>query len=80
MSDWLSIEVLLCIIILIAYIVGAEIIEIKRIDFIHESGVAIFLGIFAGIFIKYAIGTPIQFSEGSLFYFILPKAFFRINL
>ena len=76
MSDWLSIEVLLCIIILIGYIVGAEIIEIKRIDFIHESGVAIFLGIFAGVFIKYFVGTSIEFNELSLFYFILPPIIF----
>lgn len=54
----------------------AEIIEIKRIDFIHESGVAIFLGIFAGLIIKYGLGQTIAFDESSLFYFILPPIIF----
>jgi len=61
---------------LIVYIVIAEIIEIKRIDFIHESGVAIFLGIFAGLIIKYGVGQTITFDESSLFYFILPPIIF----
>lgn len=61
---------------MIVYIVIAEIIEIKRIDFIHESGVAIFLGIFAGLIIKYGVGQTITFDESSLFYFILPPIIF----
>lgn len=67
---------LLCIIILIAYIVIAEFLEIKRIDFLHESGVAVFLGVFAGIIIYYIFDKTIAFDESSLFYFILPPIIF----
>lgn len=66
----------MCIMILIAYIIVAEIIEIKKIDFIHESGVAIFLGVFAGAIVKFGLGQTIEFDESSLFYFILPPIIF----
>jgi NhaP-type Na+/H+ or K+/H+ antiporter len=58
------------------YIIVAEVIEIKKVDFIHESGVAILLGIFVGLIIKYGMGKTIAFDESSLFYFILPPIIF----
>ncbi len=67
---------MLCIVVLILYIVLAEIIEIKRVDFIHESGVAVFLGILIGLMIKYGLNQTVAFSESSLFYFILPPIIF----
>jgi uncharacterized protein YqgC (DUF456 family) len=62
----IGIGVLLCIVILLIYIIVAEVIEKKKIDFIHESGVAIFLGVLAGfIMLKLSktVNSPLSLSD-----------------
>ncbi len=50
----LEIGVLFSIIILILYILGAHLIEIYKIDFIHESGMAILMGALASLILHLA--------------------------
>lgn len=72
----LEVEVVLIILLLIAYIFVAQIIEEKKIDFLHESGVAILLGAISGIIFLFVGSTPIKFSGEGFFYFVLPPIIF----
>lgn len=72
----LEIEVVLIIILLIAYIFTAQLIEHNKIDFLHESGIAILLGAISGIIFLFVGSTPIKFSGEGFFYFVLPPIIF----
>jgi NhaP-type Na+/H+ or K+/H+ antiporter len=72
----LEIEVVLIILLLVTYIMVAQIIEEKKIDFLHESGVAILLGAISGIIFLFVGSEPIKFSGEGFFYFVLPPIIF----
>jgi len=72
----LEIEVILIIILLIFYIFWAQLIEEQKIDFLHESGIAILLGAISGIIFLFVGSTPISFSGEGFFYFVLPPIIF----
>lgn len=72
----LEIEVVLIIILLIAYIFIAQLIEEQKIEFLHESGIAILLGAISGIIFLFVGSTPISFSGEGFFYFVLPPIIF----
>ena len=59
----IELEVILSIIVLILYIFAAHLIEVKQVDFLHESGIAILLGAMAGLIVYTTAGEAIEFSE-----------------
>eukprot|EP00743_Colponemidia_sp_Colp-15_P009650 GILK01010556.1.p1 GENE.GILK01010556.1~~GILK01010556.1.p1 ORF type:complete len:586 (-),score=83.02 GILK01010556.1:269-1987(-) len=72
----LGLEAFLATAILLLYTLIGHSIEVHRITWIHESGVAILLGIFAGGIMYYAADTVIRFNDAAFFYFILPPIIF----
>jgi multisubunit Na+/H+ antiporter MnhB subunit len=48
-SSFLSVGVVFAIVLLLFYILIAHLIEEKKVDFLHESGVAILMGALAGL-------------------------------
>lgn len=72
----LEIEVVLIIILLIVYIFTAQLIEEQKIDFLHESGIAILLGAISGVIFLFVGSSPISFSGEGFFYFVLPPIIF----
>ena len=72
----LEIEVVLILILLIVYIFVAQLIEEQKIDFLHESGIAILLGAISGIIFLFVGSKPITFSGEGFFYFVLPPIIF----
>ena len=72
----LEIMVVFIILLLIAYIFVSQIIDEKKIDFLHESGIAILLGAIGGIVFLFVGSEPIKFSGEGFFYFVLPPIIF----
>ena len=72
----LEVEVLLILLLLISYIFSSQLIEHNKIDFLHESGIAILLGIVGGIIFLFVGREPINFSGEGFFYFVLPPIIF----
>ncbi|CAI2364053.1 unnamed protein product [Moneuplotes crassus] len=72
----LEVEVILIIVLLIVYIFVAQLIEEQKIDFLHESGIAILLGAISGIIFLFVGSSPISFSGEGFFYFVLPPIIF----
>lgn len=72
----LEVVVVLIIILLIVYIFIAQLIEEQKIDFLHESGIAILLGAISGIIFLFVGSSPISFSGEGFFYFVLPPIIF----
>ena len=48
-GSFLNVEVLISILLLMMYILIAHTLEHKKVDFLHESGVAIIMGALAGL-------------------------------
>ena len=48
-SNFLSFGVVFAIILLMIYILVAHVIEENKVDFLHESGVAVLMGALAGL-------------------------------
>lgn len=77
MESLLGVEVFLAVIILILYILTAELIEKSKCDYIHETTIAIGLGMLGGIGVYLMEGDQkIEFSTGIFFYFVLPPIVF----
>lgn len=72
----LEVEVILVLILLIVYIFTAQLIEHHKIDFLHESGIAILLGAISGIIFLFVGSRPISFSGEGFFFFVLPPIIF----
>lgn len=63
---------------LIIYTVSAAALEHFNFHYIHESGIAIILGIGLGLFLVVASGdSALTFDETTFFYFILPPIIFE---
>jgi hypothetical protein len=76
MQGLLGFEVLLVIICLMLYILSAEYLEKKNIEYINESSLAILLGLIIGIIVLIFSGKDYQFSSSVVFYFLLPPIIF----
>jgi NhaP-type Na+/H+ or K+/H+ antiporter len=76
MQGFLGIEVLLVVFCLTLYILFAEYLEKRKIEYINESTLAIFLGLIIGSVILLMGGKTDQFSSAVVFYFLLPPIIF----
>lgn len=76
MQGFLGIEVLLVVFCLMMYILSAEYLEKRKIEYINESSLAILLGLIIGICILIFGGKDYQFSSSVVFYFLLPPIIF----
>lgn len=76
MQGILGIEVLLVVFTLTLYILSSEFFEKRKIEYLSESTLAIFLGLILGGFIILLGGTMDQFSSAVVFYFLLPPIIF----
>ena len=76
MQGFLGIEVLLVVFSLMVYILSADFLEKRKIEYINESTLAIFLGLIIGGFILIMGGKTDQFSSAVVFYFLLPPIIF----
>ena len=77
MEHILGVEVLLCVLTLILYVLCAQWIEYTHFDYLHESALAILLGGISGGFV-YWVGDQktIEFSPKIFFYAVLPPIIF----
>jgi sodium/hydrogen exchanger 3 len=77
MESLLGVEVLLCVLILILYVFCAQWIENTKFDYLHESSLAIGLGVVAGMLL-YWVGDreQVAFDSSVFFYFVLPPIIF----
>ena len=76
MQGFLGIEVLLVVFCLMIYILSAEYLEKRKIEYINESSLAILLGLVIGICILIFGGKDYQFSSSVVFYFLYPPIIF----
>src|SRR5574343_1423455 len=76
MQGFLGIEVLLVVFSLMVCILSADYLEKRKIEYINESTLAIFLGLIIGGFILLMGGKTDQFSSAVVFYFLLPPIIF----
>ena len=76
MQGILGIEVLLVVFTLTLYILSSEFLEKRKIEYLSEGTLAIFLGLILGVFIILLGGTMDQFSSAVVFYFLLPPIIF----
>jgi sodium/hydrogen exchanger 8 len=82
MEHILGVEVLLCVLTLILYVLCAQWIEYTHFDYLHESALAILLGGISGGFV-YWVGDQktIEFSPKIFFYAVLPPIIqFFVNI
>ena len=76
MQGLLGIEVLLVVMCLMLYILSAEYLEKRKIEYINESSLAIILGLVIGLLVLIVSGKDYQFSSSIVFYFLLPPIIF----
>jgi NhaP-type Na+/H+ or K+/H+ antiporter len=77
METVLGVEVLLCVLTLILYVLGAQFIEYTKFDYIHESALAILCGgVFGGFVYWISDSEPIAFDPKIFFYCALPPIIF----
>ena len=76
MQGFLGFEVLFVVICLMLYILSAEYLEKRKIEYINESSLAILLGVFIGLLVLLFGGKDYQFSSSIVFYFLLPPIIF----
>ena len=78
MSISLSIDVLIVMIMLVIYIVVGGYMEVKKVPFGHETGLAIILGIAisAALFYSGVNSNDFLFSGDLFFFFVLPPIIF----
>lgn len=77
MDSLLGIEVLLAVLTLIIYMLCAQWIDNTRIEYLHESALAIGLGAIGGLIVYFIDDNQkIEFSTGIFFYFVLPPIIF----
>ena len=62
MQGLLGIEVLLVVMCLMLYILSAEYLEKRKIEYINESSLAIILGLVIGLLVLIVSGKDYQFS------------------
>ena len=64
------------VICLMLYILSAEYLEKRKIEYINESSLAILLGLLIGVLVLLFGGKDYQFSSSVVFYFLLPPIIF----
>ncbi len=70
-----TVEGLVIVLVLVAYVIAAHCIAVLRITFLHESMVAITLGALIA-FIAHVFGETISFTSGFFFNVVLPPIIF----
>jgi sodium/hydrogen exchanger-like protein 6/7 len=76
MVETFSVEALIFIIILVFYVLTSHIVEFRKIPYVHESSMAILMGIITAAIAKYALHQEIQFNNEIFFTIILPPIIF----
>lgn len=56
MIETFSVEAFIFIIILVFYVLTSHIVEFKKVPYLHESSMAILMGIITAAIAKYALG------------------------
>jgi len=72
----LGFEVMLGVIVLILYVLCAQWIDNTKFQYIHESSIAIILGILGGLIVYIVDHKLIEFDTSVFFYFVLPPIIF----
>ena len=75
-SEGLGLQIVFASILVFIYIVSGHLLETYKCIFLHESTVAILLGIFFAYLTQYIWGQEIHFSGSGFFLFILPPIIF----
>lgn len=55
-----SLEAFIFVIILIIYILTSHLIEVRKVPYLHESTMAIFMGVLTAAFAKYVRGESLR--------------------
>ena len=83
MIETFSVEAFIFVIILVFYTLTSHVVQFKKIPYLHESTVAIFMGILTAAFAKYVrkfviqiLKQQISFSNELFFAIILPPIIF----
>ena len=74
--DFLTVQGLLGIVVLVAFIFASTYIPTCKIQVIHETSLTVILGFLGGILIKEKTGTFVGFDDRLFFYYILPLILF----
>jgi len=80
-EEYLSLEALIAVILLIIYVIAAPIFEKIHFHYIHESGLVMLMGIAITLIFKFFIPsldftTSLAFSDKIFFTFVLPLVIF----
>ena len=75
-TDYLGIETMLILFLMILFVFASVYLEHWNINFIHQTGVIILAGIFFGWIIWYTADKTLKFDGEVFFYYILPPIIF----
>jgi len=76
MHEFIGLESLFVFLVLSLYMFSAAYLPQVKVKVIHQTGIAVLLGLLAGLVVKVATNQAVQFDEGPFFYFILPPIVF----
>jgi NhaP-type Na+/H+ or K+/H+ antiporter len=75
-EDYLGIETFLLCFLLIVFVFSSVYLEVWKINFIHQTGISILLGLFFGFIIWISTDKTLEFEGEVFFYYILPPIIF----
>lgn len=76
MHEFIGLESLFVFLVLSLYMFSSAYLPLVKVKIIHQTGIAVLLGLLSGLIVKLSTNQAVQFDEGPFFYFILPPIVF----